>query len=116
MLEAFTGARLTRDFEMRRRDGEVILIPAGTSCVVLDVYKSPPGYEMEFDYGGEEFSIGIPADIVERVKRDFSLFCFLRPFFLPPFPVFTFSPFASCKRPVNTLTGISGSSFPSRDE
>ena len=52
MLEAFTGARLTRDFEMRRRDGEVILIPAGTSCVVLDVYKSPPGYEMEFDYGG----------------------------------------------------------------
>ena len=65
MLEAFTGARLTRDFEMRRRDGEVILIPAGTSCVVLDVYKSPPGYEMEFDYGGEEFSIGIPADIVE---------------------------------------------------
>ena len=49
---------------MRRRDGEVILIPAGTSCVVLDVYKSPPGYEMEFDYGGEEFSIGIPADIV----------------------------------------------------
>lgn len=65
MLEAFTGARLTRDFEMRRRGGEVILIPAGTSCVVLDVYKSPPGYEMEFDYGGEEFSIGIPADIVE---------------------------------------------------
>ena len=50
---------------MRRRDGEVTVIPAGTSCVVLDVYKSPPGYEMEFDYGGEEFSIGIPADIVE---------------------------------------------------
>lgn len=65
MLEAFTGARLTRDFEMRRRGGEVTVIPAGSPCVVLDVYKSPPGYEMEFDYGDEEFSIGIPADIVE---------------------------------------------------
>lgn len=65
MLEAFTGARLTKDFEMRNRDGSFTIIRAGTPCVVLDIYKDPPGYEMEFDYEGEEFNIGIPADIVE---------------------------------------------------
>ena len=64
MLEPYTDARLTEDYTFRRSDGRITTIRAGTTCAVLDVYHTPPGYELDFDYEGEEFNIGVPADIV----------------------------------------------------